>query len=226
MIEVARRSLDALENSPSLGKQSLRDEVQWFCDQELHHANAHLKAMDALETQGAMSAELSGQIESVGKWLLKWLPLSWNLSISAAIENVTAALAILILRDRVLDAVPEPMLGLLKWHCKEEWEHRHVIFDLMQVSTGRSYSARVLGWFLSFVVLGVLGFWATSHCLQMRTKNRLPRLSEIRSLFSLFLAEEGILFKSIPYLLRYLQPGFHPLQSRELLDHPRVRKTA
>ena len=226
MIEVARRSVRELDHSPSLGNQSIQGEVQWFCEQELRHAGAHLKAMEVLEKQGAMGPELSGQIEAVGVWLLKWVPLSWNLAISAAIENVTAALAILILRDRVLDAVPEPMLGLLKWHCEEEWEHRHVIFDLMQIYTRRSYAARATGWFLSFAVLGVLGFWATAHCLQVRTKNRLPRYSEMRSLFGLFVSEEGVLYKSIPYLMRYLQPAFHPLSSHELPDHPRVKKTA
>ncbi len=196
----------------------LKARVRAFTGQEAVHGRAHESAFALLRRDG---------IDPDG-WLAWYEGLAWGrleplappllrLSVTVALEHLTATLGEAAFVDRMLDRAAAPMRQLLLWHAAEELEHKSVAFDVY-TAVGGGWLLRLLG--MAIALCGLLFFWrsATVHLLAQdgghdwRTLPRLRRRLRAQGYdrsrwFALALRD-------------YLRPGFHPDQ-RDNLGHAR-----
>lgn len=199
-IRSVKAYLDELEDP------ELRERCRLFFGQEAQHGRAHEQMYEMLESQGF-------EVRSFLAWYERWAferieascPRSVCLSVTVALEHLTAMLGEHALERDHLDAVPEPMAVTLRWHSCEEIEHKSVAFDVFEEVDGR-YELRVVG---MFVALGLLFFfWGAGQRhllaqegLSWREKRRLRAAALAKGVGHAFI-KEG--------LLPYMRRGFHP----------------
>jgi len=134
----------------------LMSRVQGFFAQEALHGCAHEEVAHMLEAQGF-------EVKEFLAWY-RWLaydvleanaPKSWCLSVTVALEHLTATLAETAFLDGHLDNADPQMRELLLWHSAEEIEHKSVAFDVYETVDGR-YWLRIFG--MAVALTGLLGF--------------------------------------------------------------------
>ena len=157
---------------PRIEDPQLRTRISGFFGQEARHGYEHEAAFAMLEEQGL-------EIQSFLKWYKR---LCWDileptappilcLSVTVALEHLTAVMAHRALTSDELDAAPKVMRDLLLWHSCEEIEHKSVAFDVFQTVSG-SWPIRVLG---AVIALGgLIPMWnlSTRHLLKQENMSR------------------------------------------------------
>ncbi len=192
---------------PRITDSRLRARVRGFLGQESSHRHAHERALGMLEAQGyEIRAWLRSYERTAVKVLQGWLPPSVRLSVTVALEHLTAAMAEVALTGRLLDHVHPGMQRLLLWHAAEEIEHRSVAFDVL-AAVAPGYLLRVLGLVLGGLMLW--GWWRSATRMLLRQEVGYDRARRRRER-----AELSRLRRDRRALLRaveaYLRPGFHP----------------
>ncbi len=188
---------------------TLRHRVRGFFAQEaLHgsehdHANVHLRA-NGLE----FDSWLQFLQRTAFGWMERWASPSLRLSVTAALEHLTASMSFNTLTTHPFQHADPVMRDLLEWHSAEEIEHKSVAFDVLQ-SVNSSWLLRAVGMVLSLV--GFLFFWqsAASHLMKQDPTLTPERIQADRAQ----LREWGVTDARrdvIRYALRYFRPGFHP----------------
>src|SRR3546814_10675150 len=143
------------------------------------------------------------------------MPKSSQLSITIALEHLTAIMANSLLRDSRVVAEAEPHFARLwRWHALEETEHKAVAYDVWCSVMGNNplrYLQRVLGLITaSFIFwrLVVIFMWRLTRA---DANARAERGGWRRTLRFLFISP-GALRHAIGEWFDYFKPGFHPWQ--------------
>jgi uncharacterized protein len=201
---------------PLIEDDDLKQRARQFFAQETLHGHEHDRATAVLEHQGF-------EIES---WLAWYRGLAYErieplapavlcLSVTAALEHLTASLAHYHLTTDPMHRAAPVMQDLMRWHASEEIEHKSVAFDVLQTANG-SWLIRVIGMVLA--VIGFLFFWGSAWRHLRRQDPNLTRarvradVEEVRS-WGIHDARRAVL----GYALAYLRPSFHP---DDVADYP------
>jgi hypothetical protein len=189
---------------------ALRAQVRAFIQQEAQHGAAHEATFAHLRAQGL----------PIDGWLARyrWLayrviepasPPILRLSVTVALEHLTASLGQATLREGLMDGAHPEMAALMRWHAAEEIEHKAVAFEVLQAVDGR-YLVRVAG-----MVIGLstfLAFWTSAiRFLRQHDPERARRWAADRDR----LRASGLpdtRWRLVRSALDYLRPGFHPDQ--------------
>lgn len=194
---------------PQITDPTLRARVRAFFGQEGSHGHEHEQVFEMLQAQGF-------EIEPWLRWyqrtayeiLEKSFPPKVRLSVTVALEHMTAALAETALTEPFLDHAHPRMQTLLRWHAAEEIEHRSVAFDVLQEVDPR-YWVRMMGMVFGFAVL--MFYWRSGTRMLLRqdgaSRDQLRReKAEAKARGQ----DRRAAFRS---LFRYMKPGFHPDQA-------------
>jgi predicted metal-dependent hydrolase len=160
-----------------------------------------------LEDEGFEIDALLQRYERIAyEWIEPYAPPAVCLSVTVALEHLTATLASHALDDPMLDEAPPLMRDLLRWHACEEIEHKAVAFEVLK-RVAPNYPLRIAGMVVGAVLL--LFFWeqATRDLLAQDGQVSPERLAEERRVFHARMRAEGFVKRGF---LSYLRPDFHP----------------
>lgn len=192
---------------PQITEPALRARVRGFFGQEGSHGHEHERVIEVLREQGyEIDAWLRwyerfayGTLEKIG-------PPSLRLSVTTALEHLTASMAEVALTRNLLDAADPRMRDLLRWHAAEEIEHRSVAFDVFEQVDGR-YWMRVLG--MAVATAALLGFWRSGTQMLLRQEEGYGRADVRRDRKAA--REKGHDTRQLFFaIMGYLRPSFHP----------------
>jgi predicted metal-dependent hydrolase len=194
---------------PRIEDPVLRERVRAFIGQEAQHGRAHDASFVAIEGAGIDLSTIRRRYERLAFGVIEPIaPPALRLSVTVALEHLTAAFATHALSTPGLDQIDEPMLSLLRWHAAEEIEHKSVAFDVLR-EVAPSYPLRVGGMVLATVLLGL--FWEVMTRSMLAQDDQIDRaqLAEARRAYFAMLSQYdwwGECFAP------YLRPDFHPDQ--------------
>ncbi|TRX76559.1 metal-dependent hydrolase [Pseudomonas mangiferae] len=193
----------------------LTAEVQGFIGQEAMHSREHVQYNELMEAAGLPARTLDRRLAWFLDLLKKWLPASFNLSVTLALEHYTAILADLLLRDpsRLGDSLPG-YTHVWTWHALEETEHKAVSFDVwnqvVEPGLGR-YLLRCGSMLVTTVVFWLVVF--DFHVRLLIADRHAPHFLRGFWRVIVFLYGPRGVFPSIArQWLDYFRPGFHPWQ--------------
>ncbi|MEM7676525.1 MAG: metal-dependent hydrolase [Myxococcota bacterium] len=185
----------------------LKAQIRGFYAQEARHGSEHTRSFEMFRQQGYdMSDWLENYRRRVAQ-LERWAPPIVRLSVTVALEHLTATLGDNALTDPYLETMHPTMRDLLKWHAAEEIEHKAVAFDVF-TAVGGSYPTRMLGMALGLGLL--MHFWGRGMRRLFAIEN-LSRQKFVAYRDQLHHERPGHLRKLMRRaLLEYMKPGFHP----------------
>ncbi|MGH8528791.1 MAG: metal-dependent hydrolase [Nevskiales bacterium] len=132
-----------------IGDAELQQAVTAFIGQEALHGREHERYNRALLEAGLPVERLEAQVAGLLETFKRRLPPAAQLSVTIALEHVTAIFADLLLKEPSIVGGGEPHLATLwRWHALEETEHKSVAFDVYERAVGRdtkAYALRCLG---------------------------------------------------------------------------------
>lgn len=208
-IDSVRNALERLDAGHPRHAE-MRALARGFTGQEATHRHIHGLYNAELERQG-----LDNRWQHWSRARIAFLhrrtahPLH-ALAITCAYEHFTALLADGTLRyPRWLEGAHAPMQTVWRWHAAEETEHRSVAFDLYR-ALGGSNAWRVR-WYL-YVGLVFLVDAMRQTAINLRRDGHLWRPGTWLSALRFFWGRDGVAWRSLPALLRYLRRDFHPDQ--------------
>ena len=186
----------------------LKTRVRGFFAQEALHGQAHDDVIELLEAQGYSVRRFL----KVYKWLAfevaePLAPASMSLSVTVALEHLTACMAESAFVDGRLDHAYPAMRELFLWHSAEEIEHKSVAFDVFNAVDGR-YWLRILGMLVGLSGLFVFSTVASRRLLRQDrlTRGELRRQRRTRR-------RGGLMTPTVRAGIRdYFRRGFHPDQ--------------
>ncbi len=192
---------------------TLKARVKGFVGQEAMHGREHEASFRMLENHGL-------EVQSWLDWYTRWAyarleriaPAKLCLSVTIALEHLTATLGENALTDGLLDNAHPEMAHLLRWHAAEEIEHKSVAYDVYRAAGG-GWLLRVFGMVLA---LGFLLLFWSSAVRHLRRQD--PRVTK-EAIAATRQRTDGI-FNRTEVLgrafLEYARPGFHPDQRDNL----------
>ena len=198
-----RRYRDQIDD-PELKKQ-----VGRFIGQEAIHGREHRVLNEKLQEMGYSTALVDRLVDlGLNRYAKKVLPMSVQLSITAALEHYTATLAEVLLSDPQAQAdLPGEIGNLLRWHALEESEHKAVAFDVYEKVSG-NYLIRTATMRVVTVLFLLAIVVATRHSMRRdpAARDRAARQASRKRLrTSPFLSK-----KVRSRLADYNRRGFHP----------------
>ena len=212
-IKSVRRYRDAVS------QPALQQDVTGFIGQEALHGREH-EAFNRMMSEAGLPVQ---KLERIAQLVLgatqKLTPPAWQLAVTIALEHFTAIYAERLLDDpRFLDRAAPEFKALWQWHALEETEHRAVAFDVWKEVQGSGVSeyvirtaAMVVTWALFSAIVGINTLALTEADAKL-LKSR-SRLRRYRQLGRFLLGRGGFLSGSLPALLAYFRPAFHPAHS-------------
>lgn len=210
-IDSVKAAAALLPDAP--GYDGLRRQCLDFSAQEATHRFVHAKYNAVLEKQG-LKNHVEPRIWARYKKYEHVLNARHHLAITAAYEHFTAVFAhtTLAYPATMASATPE-MRKLWCWHALEETEHKAVAFELYHALKG-NYRWRVR-WFLFVSVQFVLDT-ARQTVNNLWHDGTLFKPSTWWNAAKFLLGRPsrggGWLWQTVPPLLAYLKPSFHPWQ--------------
>ncbi len=203
-IRSVKHYLDRIEDDPEL-----RERVRAFFGQEARHGQEHTRSFEMIQRQGYDVSRFLHFYEEVAlPSLERFFPPNINLSITVALEHLTASLGESALSDNFLEEAHPVMRALLRWHAAEEIEHKSVAFDVLAKVDPR-YAVRIAG--MAIGLAGLMTFWMLGARMLMKQETGLSKAERRRHRRAL----EAKRRSHTSRLLRravaaYLRPGFHP----------------
>jgi len=203
----------------------LQLEVAAFSKQEAIHASVHKSLNERIELCDYDLSELRATVRSRLDQVGSLNPLH-ALVFTVCLEHYTAILAEIVLKDKLLfsssDAV---MADLWCWHSIEEIEHRAVAFDVLsEVTQEMSNFQR---WWLRSRVMFLVSplFWRNRWigARQLLEQDGYSKGQANWGLFKYLFGSPGLLRKMIPFVFRFVLPGFHP-NDRPFPEFPKFEK--
>lgn len=207
---------------PQIDDLELKAEARHFFTQEALHGHAHNRANEVLVEQGfELESWLEWYNHVAYRWLEPKVPPILRLSITAAMEHLTASMGHYTLSEDNLRHAAPAMQDLLRWHSAEEIEHKAVAFDVFQTVDGR-WPVRALGMVCAVGLL--LFFWNSAWRHISRQDRNVTRrrmrldLRQIKQEWQLHNGRNAIL----GYALAYFRRDFHP---NNLNDYALAKET-
>ena len=195
---------------------SLKERARQFFAQETLHGHEHDQAAAILETQGfEIETWLAWYQQLAYKTIEPRAPALLCLSVTAALEHLTASLAHYHLTHSPMRHAAPVMQDLMRWHACEEIEHKSVAFDVFQAAGG-GWLLRVCGMVLA--LLGFLFFWESAFRHLRRQEPSLTNqqiqadIDQVRT-WGVQNARRAV----FRYAVAYFRPSFHP---DDLDDYP------
>lgn len=188
----------------------LQKDISAFIGQEAMHGHAHRDVNKSIERQfGVPSVAIERRMKSLMSWMQKLHTPRQCLAATVGAEHLTAVIARFLLRNPdYLAGFRDPAIRrLVMWHALEEREHRAVAFDVYQ-QAGGGYLTRaiMLPWFVAVVMPTT-----TVEILRLMARDgSLRDLRNLRAGLASLLGRRGLLTASVPAILEYFRPGFHP----------------
>ncbi|HEY0660591.1 MAG TPA: metal-dependent hydrolase [Lysobacter sp.] len=195
---------------PRLSDPAMRTMVAQFLLQEGQHGAGHHRYWQTLEAQGYRIGSFQRPVDAfLYRFLEPITPLRLRIAMVACVEHVNAYLGHEFLeQDLLRDADPD-LRALFEWHFAEEIEHKHVVFDVLQMQPG-GYLLRVLAAGLVLPLFYLLMTAGAFHLL--RQDGLLLRRATWRSLREHLFSGHHMARRTCRYIFDYLRPGFHPWQ--------------
>jgi predicted metal-dependent hydrolase len=200
---------------PRLRDPGLRTRVRAFFGQEGSHGHEHERAFEMLEAQGYEVRKWLAWYERVAYDLLEPIaPPVLRLSVTAALEHFTAALAEVPLTREFFEHAHPSMRELLRWHACEEIEHKSVAFDVLK-EVSPSYLVRMLG--LAIAGITLMGFWRSASKMLIAQEPGYTK-ADMRRERKEARARGQNRMPVFWAVFSYVKPGFHPdqIDNREL----------
>ena len=193
---------------------ALWERVRMFFKQEGMHTHVH-ELWDQrvqLEFNHNMNAHEQGVAERLGR-VKRNVPHLTSLAVTACLEHFTATLARLLLNTNsgryIQNKSAEPYKSLWRWHAIEELEHKDVAYDVYTL-VGGGYIRRSL----IMMIVGPLFIMRTLLTWYSLIRERnLPILSSMGTLFKFLMWKPGVLLQSIPSMMEWFLPWYHPSSS-------------
>lgn len=195
---------------------ALQEAVTAFIGQEAMHGREHRVYNQLMQDAGLPAERIETFSLNRLKMAHKLFPPSMQLSMTIALEHLTAIMAAHLLRT------PEVMGGsasapdyvrLWRWHALEETEHKAVAYDVWQAvmkDKPRAYIERAA---VQLVATSLFMLLVAVYTVRMsRTNPKARGLGQWRELASFLIGREGFLRRSFRPWLDYFKPGFHPWQ--------------
>lgn len=193
----------------------LQEAVAGFIGQEAMHGREHRAFNALMDSAGLPASKIETFTTNRLKMAHKIFSPSMQLSMTIALEHLTAIMAADLLKDaKVLGGAHPDYARLWRWHALEETEHKAVAFDVWKTvmpPTFGSYLKRCWGliqtsWF----------FWLFTAIFHVRmARAARPAESHLRGYLRLakFLFIKPAAWLSLaPAWFAYFKPGFHPWQ--------------
>jgi predicted metal-dependent hydrolase len=206
--------------SEDIKDEKLLKNVEQFIKQEAHHAHQHNLLNKLAETHGVKMPRYMNIVKAFNALCEKTLNKYQQLSITIALEHFTATLGHQYLTNpEVARGMDKEVSDLWRWHSIEEIEHKSVAFDVYN-AVGGTYFTRIL-----LYLLINLEFWMGIYLFtldMMREDGKLLDINaHLKGFWYMFNPRYGFLVRSLPDLLRYIKPGFHPWQkdNSRLIDN-------
>jgi predicted metal-dependent hydrolase len=131
-----------------------KQDISGFIGQEMQHNRQHSKIHHLLKKKGFRFGNFLTGWNFFFNILEKLLTKEERLSVTSALEFYNLYLAELILEENLLKNSDPSMREIFEWHLAEEWEHRAVVFQVLQ-SINPSQGLRFRGFMIaSFFFLG------------------------------------------------------------------------
>lgn len=185
--------------------------VHGFMAQEVQHGREHERFFKILEAQGY---DLNGFLKWYNRLAFgvveRVCTKKMRLSVTAAVEHYTAALAELVLRDGLFTETAYPVMrDLFRWHAIEEIEHKSVAYDVLQ-TVAPGYFRRIGGMLIATVTLSTFWMWGAFHLIRQDKEVTWRELwANIRETNKRELTKRKVMTRAF---LQYFTPGFHPNQ--------------
>ena len=209
-IDSVRNAMPLLPQGPEHAalREELHEQMRGFVGQEATHRHIHGLYNAQLEKQGLVNRWQHWARDRIALLQKKAPHPLHALAATCAYEHFTALLADGTLRHgRWLEGAEPEMQLLWRWHAAEETEHRSVAFALYQAAGG-DYRWRVR-WFL-LVCLNFARDSLRQTVLNLHRDGTLWRPSTWLQALDLFWGRDGLVWRTLPALLRYLRRDFHP----------------
>ncbi|MBA52968.1 MAG: metal-dependent hydrolase [Pseudomonadales bacterium] len=191
--------------------EKLKAQVSAFIGQEGFHTREHEEYNDALAQAGMPIEELDKLVVIVLDTVKK-LPPAAQLSVTVALEHLTAVLGDTLLRDDdLLEGADPHFAAIWQWHALEETEHKAVCFDAYEQVVGTGVSAYALRVF-AFSMANII-FWSLYAPFYVRMLSRSGGLFNLKGwgkLANFVAGKPGVLRRIAPEWLDFFRPGFHP----------------
>ncbi len=199
---------------PRLQDRQLAAEINGYTVQEAYHTREHEECNRALTKRGydveAMERPIRAGFEIVRN------PLH-RLSITCAIEHMTATLSTLTLRHpELLKNAAPAYRRLWMWHALEELEHKAVALDVLAAATPtmprwRRYLLRVLG--MNGTIFPFLALFLRNVPIYARADGVKTGMRFWLRFVWVTMVAPGYWRRCLPSVLRYYLPGFDPRNS-------------
>lgn len=192
---------------------ALQEAVNGFIGQEAMHGREHRVYNEMLQAAGLPAERIEAFSLQRLKMAHKIFSPSMQLSMTIALEHLTAIMAAHMLQTPGVLAGSEPAYTRLwRWHALEETEHKAVAFDVWKTvmpPTLGSYFKRCWGliqtsWF--FWLFTAIFHWKMSKAAH-------PKESHLRGyarLFKFLFVKPAAWLALAPAWFAYFKPGFHP----------------
>jgi len=182
--------------------------LRGFIGQEATHRHIHGLYNAELERQGLQNRWQHWARQRIARLHERTSNPLHALAVTCAYEHFTALLADGTLRHaRWLDGADATLQTVWRWHAAEETEHRAVAFDLYR-AVGGSNAWRVR-WYV-YVGLVFMVDAMRQTAINLHRDGTLWRPSTAWSALRFFWGRDGVAWRTLPALVRYLRRDFHP----------------
>ena len=187
-----------------------RADISGFLAQEALHSREHSALNEALHELGYPVRKLEKGLAERLRFALKYRSKRSMLSVTVALEHMTALLGFkLLTQEHVRALLSEEVLPIWMWHAVEEMEHKAVAFDTYQEVYG-NYLPRAVA-----LVTSTIGLFGTAHAFQyvLLKHDGLAHDPKLwaKGLWRLW-GPNGLLLDMLPQWLEYFRRDFHPWQ--------------
>lgn len=184
---------------------SLRADVDGFVRQEAQHTKAHLEFNEELRRLGYPVDNVNRVLKKHLTQIKEHAPLL-GLHITAILEHYTSVLGIQLLDNELHhESVSDEAKKIWIHHAVEEFEHRAVSFDVLQVVGGKQVDLVRKALFIP-VTAGFAAAVLVAYVASL--KARRVSVQELVSLVSLI----ALLAENIPMFADWFREGFHPAE--------------
>lgn len=186
-----------------------------FFGQEARHGLEHERSFEMLRGQGYDVDRFLSFYEGRALPAIEAaISPALRLSVTVALEHLTATLGESVLSDDFLDGAHPELERLLRWHACEEIEHKAVAFDVFQTVDGR-YWVRASGMVLGLTAL--MAFWTLATRMLLKEEAEVAAADWRRFRAQAEALRGGHVFRLFKKaFLDYLDPNFHPDQNDNL----------
>jgi predicted metal-dependent hydrolase len=200
---------------------SLHADIATFIKQESEHYKQHMAFNKALYSAGyERLADFDRELSADYERFLAQRSLKFNCAYCEGFESLGPpnALAYFEFYADLLEGADRNAVDLWKWHMAEEFEHRHVAYQVFHALYGRksfidAYFYRLYGFFCT---MRHLGGWTARVNAYLIGKDRETMSAEELKLSRKRerVVKRRLLLKFLPQLLRVLSPFYDPSKLR------------